>query len=393
MIDNLSVAGFSRLFARLRRVRPRKILPALAAAVFFAGTAPVSASPERQLFVSVIQQPQTLASSEAVLELIQFARRAGITALFIQIYRGDQAWFSSELADDSPYREALKKNGEDTLDLLIREAHASGIAVHAWLNLLSLSKNTEAPILKKYGPAVLTQKPGPEKNKLEDYLIDNQYFLEPSDPRVHEHLLGILGEVLRAYPGLDGIQADYIRYPDSQPFYGYTPENLEAFRAASGIREVSEFTPGWKDWRRGRVTALVEKLSKRARELRPGIIFSTTGCAPYARAYHEAFQDWARWVELGLADFVTMMSYPLDPLDLEENLMGAGARAEGLSNINVGIGAYKMAAKADIFQKHWQICTASGARGCAVFHYGSLHEDPALAGILLSSITRSRKEL
>lgn len=338
--------------------------------------------PERQLFVSVIQIPQTLTSPEAVRNLIAYAREADVKTLFVQLYRGDQAWFPSKLADDSPYRAILEKNGEDTFALLLREAKASGIQVHAWLNVLSLSTNRGAPILKKYGLSVLTRKPGPEKKKIEDYLIDNQYFLEPSDSRVREYLLGLIEEVIRTYPQLDGLQVDYIRYPDSEPFYGYTEENLAAFRAASGIQEVSESTPGWKDWRRARVTELVEALSRRIRELKPGIVFSTTGCAPYSRAYHEAFQDWAFWIEKGLVDFVTMMSYPIDPLDLEENLMGAAARADGLSRVNIGIGAYKMVSKHDIFKKQWEICEASGARGCAVFHYGNFLEDPALAKVL-----------
>jgi len=347
----------------------------------FVGVIPkVRAEPaaERSLFVSVIQHPQTLSSKPAIQELIAFAVKARVRVLFVQIYRADQAWFPSELSDDQPFREILRSTGEDTFAYLIREAHAAGLEVHAWLNLLSLSTNHEASILKKYGPSVLTRKPGPEKKKIEDYLIDNQYFLEPSDSRVRDYLLGLVEEVIRAYPELDGIQADYIRYPDSQPFYGYTEENLERFKTFSGIQEVNESSPGWKDWRRGQVTELVEMLSKKAKELQPGIVFSTTGCAPYSRAYHEAFQDWALWIEKGYADYVTMMSYPLDPLDLEENMMGARARAESLDKVNIGIGAYKMLGQPELFAQHWTLCEASDARGCTVFHYGNLLENPEL---------------
>lgn len=340
-------------------------------------------SAERQLFVSVIQHPQTLSSKSAIQELVAFAVKSRVRVLFVQIYRADQAWFPSRLADDQPFREILRSEGEDTFAYLIREAHAAGLEVHAWLNLLSLSTNQEASILKKHGPSVLTRKPGTEKKKIEDYLIDNQYFLEPSDSRVRDYLLGLVEEVILAYPDLDGIQADYIRYPDSEPFYGYTEENLARFKTFSGIQEVNESTPGWKDWRRGQVTELVEMLSKKAKELRPGIVFSTTGCAPYSRAYHEAFQDWALWIEKGYVDYVTMMSYPLDPLDLEENIMGARARAEGLGKVNVGIGAYKMLKNPALFDQHWSLCEASDARGCTVFHYGNLLENPELARRLI----------
>lgn len=334
-------------------------------------------SPERQLFVSVIQVPQTLSSLASIRELIAYAVKARVGVLFVQIYRGDQTWFPSALSDDRPYRAALESAGEDPFAFLIREAHAAGLEVHAWLNLLSLGTNHEAPILKKFGPGVLTRKPGP-KEKVEDYLIDNQYFLEPGDARVQKYLSDLIEEVLTLYPALDGLQADYIRYPDSQPFYGYTDENLARFKAFSGHENVDESTPGWKDWRRDQVTDLVEQLSKKARDLRPGIVFSTTGCAPYSRAYHEAFQDWSLWIEKGFVDYVTMMSYPLDPLDLEENMMGASARAEGLGKVNVGIGAYKMLDHPELFDQQWKICETSDARGCAVFHYGSFLENPEL---------------
>ncbi len=340
-----------------------------------------SERPQRELFVSVIQVPQTLTSLQAMKDLVAFSKQAGVKTLFVQVYRSDQTWFPSNLSDDSPYRKALESTGEDPLAFLIKEAHAAGLEVHAWMNLLSLSTNQDAPILKKYGPGVLTRKPG-EKVKIEDYLIDHQYFLEPSDERVRSYLSEIMGELITAYPALDGVQMDYIRYPDSHPFYGYTEENMARFREASGIQTVEEYTPGWKDWRRRQVTELVELLSKKARGMHPGIIFSTTGCAPYSRAYHEAFQDWASWIENGLVDFVTMMSYPVDPLDLEENIMGAKARAEDFQRVNVGLGAYKLLEAPETFRKQWEICAVSGARGCAVFHYGSLLENPELGKVL-----------
>ncbi len=335
------------------------------------------ALPHRQLFVSVIQDPQTLMSLQAMKDLVVFAKRAGVDTLFVQVYRSDQTWFPSKVSDDTPYREALESAGQDPLAFLIQEAHGAGLQVHAWMNLLSLSTNQNAPILKKYGPGVLTRKPG-EKTKIEDYLIDNQYFLEPGDERVRAYLTELLGEVLQTYPEIDGIQLDYIRYPDKDPFYGYTEGNMARFSAATGIQNVEEYSPGWKDWRRAQVTELVEKLSKTARELHPGIVFSTTGCAPYSRAYHEAFQDWASWIEKGLVNFVTMMSYPVDPLDLEENIMGAKARAPDFQKVNVGLGAYKLLDQPETFQKQWAVCMNSGARGCAVFHYGSLLENPEL---------------
>ena len=72
---------------------------------------------------------------------------------------------------------------EDPVGLLIKQAHAQGIQVHAWINFLSLGNNTNAYFIKKYGTEVLSRNLK-AKNKIEDFKIDHQYFLEPGDWRV-----------------------------------------------------------------------------------------------------------------------------------------------------------------------------------------------------------------
>lgn len=339
------------------------------------------ASLNRGLFVSVIQQPPVLSSRQAIDGLIDFAKKSQCRILFVQIYRENKAWFPSRVADASPYRECLKNVSEDPFALLIKKAHAQGIQVHAWLNLLSLNENTQARLLKKYGVRILTKKPG-KKITLEDYKIDNQYFLEPGDPRVRRELLRIVEEVLRSYPDLDGLQFDYLRYPDKNPFYGYTEANVKRFRQATGHQKTEESDPLWKDWRRRQVTEFLERLVKKARALRPAIVLSTTGCAPYSRAYHEAFQDWPSWLRRNLVDFVTVMSYAPNAADFESEILDAKKRVADFKKVNIGVGAYKLVRAPGIFKREWQLCEKSGCGACVTFHYGSLLENRMLADSL-----------
>lgn len=345
---------------------------------------PAQAEAKRGLFVSVIQDPPTLSSREEILKLVEFSKKARIDTLFVQIYRANKSWFPSAVADSEPYQACLKSVGEDPFQFLIQEAHAAGIQVHAWLNLLSLSANAEAPLLKKYGPEILTRKSG-EKKTLEDYKIDNQYFLEPGDSRVRAELSTLIEEILARYPSLDGLQLDYIRYPDSQPFYGYTDMNIARFLGDKGPRQsLSEDNPDWKDWRRGQVTEMVELLAGKARAIRPAIQVSTTGCAPYSRAYHEAFQDWGSWLDRELVDFVTMMNYPADVPQFESAIEGARKKTRHFEKVSIGVGAYKLTNAPAIFTGQLESCEKTGGRGCVVFHYGSLLESPALKEALLT---------
>lgn len=337
-------------------------------------------APRRGLYVSVIQNPQTLSSREEVLQLIDFAKQARVKILFVQIYRANQAWFPSTVADQTPYEKCLKSFAEDPLAFLIRKAHHEGIEVHAWLNLLSLSTNTKARIIARYGPEVLTRNLKP-KNKLTDYKIDNQYFLEPGDPRVREDLVRIVDEILRAYPALDGIQFDYIRYPDVNPHYGYTKANVERFREATGLTTIDDKSKVWADWKRDQVTELLQMLVKKARALRPQIQVSTTGCMPLIRAYAEAFQDWPSWIARGLVDFVTVMNYSPDPAEFARWNATLKTKVSESEKIKMAVGAYKLVRSPKVFEKEWRLCEEQQS-ACVVFFYGSLLENPALSRFL-----------
>ena len=337
---------------------------------------PVSAEPPSQgraLFVTVLQDPQVLSSRKAIQNLVHFAKKARMQDLFIQVYRANKAWFSSKVGDSTPYQENLKRLGEDSFQLLIEEAHRAGLKVHAWINLLSLSANQNAPLLKKYGPEILTQNLK-EKKTLEDYKIDSQYFLEPGDPRVREELSNLVGEILAAYPALDGIQFDYVRYPDRNPFYGYTEINLKRFEEATGLKNPDESQEIWKDWRRDQVTKLLEILDRKARSHRPNLRVSATGCMPYIRAFHEAFQDWPSWLTDRRVDFVTAMSYVRTSEEFERYVTDLKKRVPDFKKVILAVGAYKLMDSPEEFKKEFRFCEASGAGGCVILHYGSLLE-------------------
>lgn len=336
----------------------------------------------RSLFVTVVQDPPVLGSRQAIVDMIAFAAKAHVNTLFVQVYRADQAWFPSRVGDQDAYAATLKSVGEDPFALLIRLAHQQGIKVHAWVNLLSLGKNTEAPLLKKYGPGILTCNVRPKKNLL-DYRIDNQFFLEPGDLRVRAELLNMVGELLRAYADLDGIQFDYIRYPDKEPHYGYSRMNVERYLAATGQLVVDENSKMWKDWKRAQVTELLRGLVKRVRLLRPHIKVSTTGCAPYVRASEEAFQEWPVWVNSGLIDFVTVMTYSKESAAFLRSVVDARERVTDPAKLNIAVGAYEQLKTPDVFEEQMQLCLNEARGSCVIFHYGSLLESTDLKKLLL----------
>ncbi len=345
-------------------------------------TAKKAIPPRRGVFITVLQAPQALSSRAEIDRLVEFAVATRMDDIYIQVYRANQSWFASTVSDDSPYKSFLASVGEDPLELLIERAHAKHIKVHAWLNLLSLSKNIKAPILKKFGVEILTRN-NKEKIKLKDYEIDNQYFLEPGDLRVRQELSIMVEELLSAYPKLDGIQFDYIRYPDTNPHYGYSAMNALRYKEATKTKTIIDTSVAWHQWKRDQVTTLLEKLVRKTRKLRPDMEVSTTGCSSYIRAYEEAFQDWPSWVNMGLVDFVTVMTYPDNPTQFDKYIKDALLRVNDPGKINITVGAYKLTKDPAMFKKQWDLCEAMNNGRCVLFHYGNILEVPVLKDALL----------
>jgi uncharacterized lipoprotein YddW (UPF0748 family) len=333
------------------------------------------------ILVAQLQDPGPLSTRDEISRLVALSNKVKAKILFVQVYRANKAWFNSKFADSKPYRYCFEKVREDPLGLLIKQAHRKGIKVYAWLNLLSLSDNKNAFILKKYGTGILTRNLK-EKNSLDDYKIDKQFFLEPGDTRVREELFSITEEIISAYPGLDGLLFDYIRYPDKDPDYGYTKINLERFVSAAGIKDADKNNPAWNDWKREQVDELLTLLANKARSMRPDMRIGSTGCVPFVRAYYEAYQNWPAWVNRGLVDFAVLMSYPKDVLEFSKNIQEAKDKVKDFKRVYIGLPAYKLVDAGKVFRDELQIARFSGAGSCVIFHYGSLLEDTGLIDIL-----------
>ncbi|MBI4227348.1 MAG: family 10 glycosylhydrolase [Candidatus Omnitrophica bacterium] len=391
----------------MRPGRPSALLLAIALSCG-APTRPASAEPFKGLWISCVGEKDIFSGPDALTDAISFAKRGGFNALFVQVYRGDKAWFDSDHADAAPFRRNRSRLGADPLQLLIDRAQAAGIQVHAWVNALTLSKNQEAPLLQAFGGAILTKdqhgrgalKSRPAEPLDAYYDREDQLFLEPGDPRVREHIVRIAGELAAKYPALDGIHFDYIRYPAAIPYipgsrfnpvglsYGYGERNVRRFRETSGIdpRGVDwkvRDSLVWDDWKRQQVTELLRAAAGAARTQRPGLQISCAVIAPMDRAYSTACQDWARWLSEGLADFVVLMSYSPDSRFVALTAKAALGVAGDPQKVAIGLGAHLMIKEPNILAAQLRDAAALKARGVVVFDYNAVSE-PGLRALVES---------
>jgi uncharacterized lipoprotein YddW (UPF0748 family) len=341
--------------------------------------------------------------------LIEDAGALGATDLFVQVYRGGRAWFDSSLADAAPYRSLREANGVDTLAELLTHAHAAGLRVHAWVNVLSLADNEHALLIETLGrDAVLVDQHGRsilDYPQLDVPPPDRSYYrmgtpavwIDPAAPGVAARLAETFGELLARYPALDGLHLDYIRYPGVLPFapgsrfgvgldFGHGAPTRARFRAETGLEAPSGSRLAnanrWDAWRRDKVTELVRAIGDAARAARPGLLLSAAVWSHADRAYLSIGQDWRRWLEEGLLDFAVPMTYTLDTRMFRYQAE-ALTHARLAPRVWIGIGTWLFAKQPARAVEQVRLARAAGAAGDALFSWDSIAEAPELHAALV----------
>jgi uncharacterized lipoprotein YddW (UPF0748 family) len=182
-------------------------------------------------------------------------------------------------------------------------------------------------------------------------------FSSPSNSAVQDRVYDVWMDLATRYE-LDGIHFDYVRFPSGQ--YDYSRGALDRFRtwvAASlnpaRFEELEEayqrgnpfaFTdalPGaWDDFRRAKVTELVERVYHGVKARRPDLLVSAAVFPDVEDAFRRRFQDWRRWLDEGVVDVVVPMAYAPSSPRFQEQIHEAVVSARGRGRVWAGIGAY-----------------------------------------------------
>lgn len=147
-----------------------------------------------------------------------------------------------------------------------------------------------------------------------------QAWLNPVHPQVQQFLTDLIVEVVERYP-VDGIQLDdHFAFPVELGYDAYTTKLYQAEH--QGRKPPADFTDTeWMAWRAAYLTALMNKIVKAVKLVRPDAIVSLSPHPPRF-AYSKYLQDWTRWVELGLLDEVVVQLYRAELATLESELYG-----------------------------------------------------------------------
>jgi uncharacterized lipoprotein YddW (UPF0748 family) len=268
----------------------------------------------------------TETSPEQIISTLENLKANGFNSVFLETYFHGKTIFPSSTMNKYGFTVQNEKfYGFDPLETWIKEAHKRDIKVHIWFQ--SFYVGNQPP--ENESTSILSVRPdwGNKTKKFADSVTatkstseHNGYFIDPANPEVQNFLLELLDEIITTY-NPDGINLDYIRYPNAtagnvQNAWGFTQYAREDFKKLYGVDPVELTTSDveWYDWnqyRRNNITNFVEKVGKLGKEKK--VYISTVIFPDIASALATKQQDWRTWSSRGYIDGFTPLFLTYDP--------------------------------------------------------------------------------
>ena len=233
-------------------------------------------------------------------------KQLGINMTVLRIAGGTAAFYASKVQPD--VQDPLAPDG-DWLAEAVRHAHANGIEIHPYVNNCVVEGRTSRESLTRLRAAGRLQV-GPDGKPIDWFC--------PSQEVNFEAMERPMVEIVSNYD-IDGIQYDFIRYPNASGCF--CEKCRQGFERETGKRVAhwpDDCVDGprhaeWVEYRCGRISSLVERISTRIRKVNPKVKISAAVFRDWPDCRENNGQDWVRWCQEGWLDFVCPMNYTLDP--------------------------------------------------------------------------------
>lgn len=247
-------------------------------------------------------------NADQIIATLDNLKTNGFNSVFLETYFHGKTIFPSQTMNKYGFTVQNEIfEGFDPLDVWIKEAHKRDIKVHIWFQ--SFYVGNQSP---DYNPSSIlavrpdwgnkTKKNANSPKATMSASEHNGYFLDPANPEVHEFLLDLLSEIIDRYKP-DGINLDYIRYPNATAgndmnAWGFTEYARNDFKNQYGKDPIELTTSDvqWYDWnqyRRNNVTNFVKQVGELGKE--KNVYISAVVFPDRASALASKQQDWRTW--------------------------------------------------------------------------------------------------
>lgn len=338
----------------------------------------------------------TETSPEQIISTLEKMKASGFNAVFLETYFHGKTIFPSKTMNKYGFTVQNEIfSGFDPLAIWIKEAHKRDMQVHIWFQSFYVGNKppeSEPSSILSVRPdwGNKTKKfadiPGATKSSSEH----NGFFIDPANPEVQTFLLELIEEIITQYKP-DGINLDYIRYPNANArseagAWGFSEYARNDFKLLYGTDPV-ELTMSdalWLDWneyRRNNITNFVRKVGKYGKE--KGIYISTVIFPDIASALATKQQDWRTWSAKGYIDGFTPLFLTNDPKMLTSMMNDVINVKSPDTELYAGLFVTFMGgASEDLIRQIYQTRNMS-ANGVIIFDYA--HTTPVYTETLMAS--------
>jgi uncharacterized lipoprotein YddW (UPF0748 family) len=128
------------------------------------------------------------------------------------------------------------------------------------------------------------------------------------------------------------------------------------------------FPARFADFQRAQVTMLVERIYRAVKKEKPGVLVSAAVFANDENAYTRRFQDWRRWLQMGILDVACPMAYSTDTAVFQKQIEVAATTAhDAKRQVWAGIGAYRIPSDSTV--EKINVARKLSAEGFILFSY------------------------
>ena len=344
----------------------------------------------------------TETSKEQIIATLDNIKAEGFNSVFLETYFHGKTIFPSKTMNKYGFTVQNENfEGFDPLDVWIKEAHKRDIKVHIWFQSFYVGNqppesNPSSILSVRPDWGNKTKKFASSPTATKSVSEHNGYFIDPANPEVQEFLLELLDEIITTYKP-DGINLDYIRYPNAtagndQNAWGFTEYARNDFKSVYGVDPVDLTTAdaNWYDWnqyRRNNITNFVKKVGKLGRE--KNVYISAVIFPDLASALASKQQDWRTWSANSYIDGFTPLFLTYDPKMLASMMNDVMRIKAPCTDLYAGLFVTFMGgAPEDLIRQIYQT-RIMNANGVIIFDYA--HTTPVYASTLMASVFNEQK--
>jgi len=339
----------------------------------------------------------TETSKAQIIATLDKLKTDGFNSIFLETYFHGKTIFPS--ATMNKYGFTVQNEifeGFDPLETWITEAHKRGIKVHIWFQSFYVGnqppyQNQSSILSVRPDWGNKTKRGAAAAGATKSVSEHNGYFIDPANPEVQAFLLELLDEIIVTYKP-DGINLDYIRYPNSNSgsdlnAWGFTEYAREDFKQLHGVDpyELTTADAQWYDWnqyRRDKVTDFVKKAGELCR--RKHTYVSTVIFPDIASALSNKQQDWTSWTIEDYVDGFTPLFLTYDPKMLTSMMHDVMRVKSSKTDLYAGLFVTFMGgAPEDLIKQIYQ-ARLMNASGVIIFDYA--HTTPVYTSTLMASV-------